>query len=102
MSEENPKTPKMPLLAGMTQGRDSPSKPMAENVPEKAMTEKPISTWDIQLKKIGPYQITKILGFGGVGTVFEAVDTQINRPVALKVLNRKWLKDEIAKERFLR
>jgi len=56
----------------------------------------------MQLKKVGQYQIIKVLGFGGVGTVFEALDTQINRTVALKVLNRKWIKDEVAKERFIR
>ncbi|HMO35725.1 MAG TPA: serine/threonine-protein kinase [Gemmatales bacterium] len=55
-----------------------------------------------EFQKIGPYQIVKVIGFGGVGTVYEAVDSLLNRPVALKVLNKKWLDDEVVKERFLR
>ncbi len=57
---------------------------------------------DLSLKQFGPYKIVKILGFGGMGTVYQADDTQINRQVALKVLKKKWIHDEIAKERFLR
>lgn len=102
MSSESQKTAKMPLLAGMAQARDAMAKAMTETQSEATKTDKPISAWDMQLKKIGPYQITKVLGFGGVGTVFEATDTQIHRQVAIKVLNRKWIKDEIAKERFIR
>ncbi len=101
MSTESNKGVKMPLLAGLTQTRESLAKTVV--VPNMApMNEKPTSAWDMQLKKIGPYQIVKVLGFGGVGTVFEALDTQINRQVALKVLNRKWINDDVAKERFLR
>lgn len=55
-----------------------------------------------EFKMIGPYRIVKVIGFGGVGTVYEAVDNLLNRPVALKVLNKKWLNDDIVKERFVR
>lgn len=102
MGIDTPKVAKMPLLAGLTQTRESLTKTMVVPVEEIAKVEKPISAWDMQLKKIGPYQITKVLGFGGIGTVFEALDTQINRSVALKVLNRKWINNPVAKERFLR
>lgn len=101
MSNESNKGAKMPLLAGLTQTRESLAKTVV--VPDMPPNpEKPTSAWDMQLKKIGPYQIIKVIGFGGVGTVFEALDTQINRRMALKVLNRKWIKDEVARERFLR
>lgn len=102
MSSEPQKTVKMPLLAGMAQAREAMANAMTETQCETPKAEKPISAWDMQLKKIGHYQITKVLGFGGVGTVFEALDTQIHRKVALKVLNRKWTKDEVAKARFIR
>jgi serine/threonine protein kinase len=99
MSFETRKPAKMPLLAGMPQHIDDT---LVGNEPGQVIhLQKPVSAWDIQLKKIGPYQIIKVLGFGGVGTVFEAFDESINRKVALKVLNRKWLKDEIVKERFI-
>jgi serine/threonine protein kinase len=55
-----------------------------------------------EFTKIGPYQIIKVIGFGGVGTVYEAVDSLLNRPVALKILNKKWIDDDIVKERFMR
>ncbi|HQR09456.1 MAG TPA: serine/threonine-protein kinase [Gemmatales bacterium] len=99
---ETPKTIKMPLLAGLSQTHEVLAKTTVVPNMEIAKGETPISAWDMQLKKIGPYRIVKVLGFGGVGTVLEAVDTTINRSVAIKVLNRKWLNDEIAKERFLR
>jgi serine/threonine protein kinase len=55
-----------------------------------------------EFKQVGPYHIRKVIGFGGVGTVYEAVDAMLNRPVALKVLNKKWLDDDVVKERFMR
>jgi serine/threonine protein kinase len=62
------------------------------------------SSLDVELsfKEIGPYKVDKVLGFGAMATVYRAEDTQLNRQVALKVLNKKWLHDPVAKERFLR
>ena len=36
--------------------------------------------------KIGPYEILRELGRGGMGVVFAAVDTRLDRPVAIKML----------------
>jgi predicted Ser/Thr protein kinase len=39
-----------------------------------------------ELKKLGKYSIHGLLGRGGMGEVYEALDSQLNRKVALKVI----------------
>ena len=47
------------------------------------------------------YRICQELGSGGMAVVFDAIDTQLNRAVAIKVLKREQA-DNRSKERFLR
>jgi serine/threonine protein kinase/Flp pilus assembly protein TadD len=51
--------------------------------------------------QIGSYRIEAPLGEGGMGTVYRALDTKLNRPVAIKVLSDD-LADAAARRRFQR
>src|SRR6266566_4032196 len=51
--------------------------------------------------EIGTYRIEAPLGEGGMGTVYRAVDTKLNRPVAIKFLSDD-LADAAARRRFQR
>src|SRR6184192_1790443 len=50
---------------------------------------------------IGPYRIVSLIGQGGMGQVFRATDTKLNRPVAIKFLSDR-LADAAARRRFQR
>ena len=43
--------------------------------------------------KIGPYQVTAKIGQGGMGEVWQARDTKLDRDVALKVLPEAFTSD---------
>src|SRR5262245_58761807 len=51
---------------------------------------------------IGKYQIMRLLGRGGMGSVYEGEDTVLRRTVAVKVLPKKRLSKPAVVERFLR
>ncbi|HWO02849.1 MAG TPA: serine/threonine-protein kinase, partial [Blastocatellia bacterium] len=51
---------------------------------------------------IGRFDIVRALGSGGMGDIFEARDTDLQRCVAIKVLAAKHVEDETMKQRFLR
>jgi len=53
-------------------------------------------------KTLGHYRITEKLGEGGMGEVFLAEDTSLQRKVALKFLPPGMQKDDTARRRFLR
>ena len=43
--------------------------------------------------RIGPYEILALLGAGGMGEVYRARDTKLNRDVAIKVLPAAFAQD---------
>ena len=51
-------------------------------------------------KRLGRYEIRSLLGVGGMGEVYLAQDTQLRRPVALKLLPPKFTIDEERLRRF--
>ena len=51
---------------------------------------------------LGHYEIRELIGAGGMGEVYLAVDTRLNRNVAIKVLRAGFLPDAQANRRLLR
>ena len=55
-----------------------------------------------KLTRLGPFQIVKLMAEGGMGAVYEAVDHDLGRSVALKVMRSEVAGHEKARARFLR
>lgn len=54
------------------------------------------------LGRLGRYDIEKLIGSGGMGTVLKGYDSELNRPVAVKLLGRHLSHSGPAKQRFAR
>ena len=52
--------------------------------------------------KLGPYEIVSAIGAGGMGEVYRARDTRLDRTVAIKILPSHLSENAAAKERFER
>ncbi|TDI27277.1 MAG: hypothetical protein E2P06_00895 [Acidobacteria bacterium] len=52
--------------------------------------------------RLGHYDVTSLLGEGGMGQVWQATDTQLNRQVALKILPDAFAADPDRLARFER
>ena len=52
--------------------------------------------------RLGPYEILGPLGAGGMGEVYRARDTRLERDVAVKILPAAFTDSPVARERFLR
>src|SRR5262245_39377393 len=52
------------------------------------------------MRNIGHYEIHELLGEGGIGQVHAALDTVLNREVAIKSLRPELLSDKTFSERF--
>ncbi len=50
--------------------------------------------------KLGPYEIVAPLGAGGMGEVYRARDTRLERTVAIKILPAQFSSDSVRKQRF--
>ena len=54
------------------------------------------------LGQLGPYEITRLIGQGGMGIVFLAEDPELGRSVAVKVMKPELARDPFARQRFVR
>jgi serine/threonine protein kinase len=52
--------------------------------------------------RLGPYEIVSPLGAGGMGEVYRARDTRLERTVAIKILPPQLSNDAVRKQRFER
>ena len=50
--------------------------------------------------RIGPYEVLAKIGAGGMGEVYLARDSRLDRQVALKILSRQFVDDPERKRRF--
>ncbi len=54
------------------------------------------------LGRLGRYEVERLIGAGGMGIVFKAFDTELNRPAAIKVLAPHLAGSGAARQRFAR
>ena len=52
--------------------------------------------------RLGHYDVTALIGEGGMGQVYQATDTKLNRQVALKILHEAFATDPDWLARFQR
>ena len=78
------------LLAGDARAQQAPDPMLAVPAAVSPGTE------------LGPYRIESLLGVGGMGEVYGARDTRLNRPVAIKVLPSAFANDAELRQRFER
>ena len=55
---------------------------------------------NLEGQRLGPYQLGARIGAGGMGEVYKAIDTRLDRTVAVKVLTSQIAEDPRSRERF--
>ena len=53
-----------------------------------------------ELKQLGRYDLTRVLGKGAMGIVYEGLDPRLNRKVAIKTILKGHLDDEAASKEY--
>jgi len=81
-------------------GSTNKSKPDSNDDNEFAFLAPPVEL--DEMGRLAHYRVLKVLGRGGMGTVFMAEDTRLHRHVALKVMLPSIARKAIARDRFMR
>jgi serine/threonine protein kinase len=50
---------------------------------------------------VSHFRVISLLGRGGMGEVYHAIDSNLGRPVALKVLSQEFIRSDEAVQRFI-
>jgi eukaryotic-like serine/threonine-protein kinase len=85
------------LLGYENQGQQLLRRPALQVMADKLANDSP----PLIGQQVGPYQIQSVLGAGGMGEVYKARDTRLNRMVAIKVLPRHLCERTDLKHRFV-
>ncbi len=90
-------------IAALISFENSPKSSIEKRADDFAaeIISKPTKPASLVGKKVGRYQVESILGIGGMGTVYLAIDTRLARQVALKVLPPEIVRDEDRVQRFM-
>ncbi|MCL4264229.1 MAG: protein kinase [Anaerolineae bacterium] len=56
---------------------------------------------DLEGQKINQFRIIRLLGKGGMGSVFQALDEDLNRPVAIKIIHPSLMNEPQFQSRFM-
>src|SRR5262249_48619775 len=97
MSSERPSEPATDPAAPTLPGRDLADTAAPGAGPAGDPTDAPP-----ELRDHPRYRIVRLLGRGGLGAVYQAVHTVMDRPVALKVMRPDLTENPAAVERFRR
>jgi len=80
--------------------QEAPGGPRAPAIAAERSEEKPPPADPLAGRQMGPYRLIRRIGAGGMGEVYLARDSRLDRSVAVKLLPPEWSRDAAVEERF--